>query len=131
MIDYFFGGFGAYFSGKSYQLAQQQLKSKVISSLRNAIRLTNKHIQDNRNGEFGEVNFSDVDSKELVNAWSLAAEAIRPISSDWAKVFEQKSDYWTSPVGFRQDIQNQTRRFDFRFRLSEVEKKLIELENNF
>ena len=131
MIDYFFGGFGAYFSGKSYQLAKQQVKSKAISSLRNAIRQTNKHIQDNRQGDFGGENFSDTDSKDLVNAWSLAAEAIRPISPDWANVFEQKSDYWSSPVGFRQDIQNHNRRFDFRFRLSEVEKKLIELENSF
>lgn len=131
MIDYIFGGFRAYFSGKSYQLAKEQVKSKAISSLRNAIRQTYKHVQDNRKGEFGDIDFSDDDSIELVNAWSLAAGAIRPIDPDWANIFEQKSDYWTSPVGFRKDIQNYSRRFDFRIRLSEVENKLSELEKNF
>jgi len=131
MIEYLFGFFGAFYGRKGYQLAEKQLKSKAISSLKNAVRQTDFHIEKTRQGEFGGDNFSDRDSNELVMVWSLAAEAIRPISPEWASVFEEKSDYWRSPVGFRQDIQNHQRRFDFRIRLSEVEKKLVELEANF
>jgi hypothetical protein len=131
MIEHLFGFFGAFYSGKSYQLAEKQVKSEAISSLRNALRQTDHHIKSTRQGEFGGKNFSDSDSAELVSAWSLAAEAIRPISPDWARVFEEKSDYWKSPVGFRMDIQNHQRRFDFRIRLTEVVKILDELESKF
>ena len=131
MMDHLFGFFGAFYSGKSYQLAEKQVKSKAITSLRNALRQTAAHIKKTRQGEFGGDNFSDSDSNKLVSAWSLAAESIRPISPEWARVFEEKSDYWKSPVGFRLDIQNHQRRFDFRIRLTEVVKKLDELESKF
>jgi hypothetical protein len=129
MLEFFMSLIGNLFGIASFQLANKQAKSEVISSLKNALRLTDKHIEDTREGEFGDIEFSDVESKELSTAWSKVAEAIRPFDSGLAQTFENKSDYWINPNGFRKDIQSGKRRFDCRFRLSAVKIELAKIEN--
>ncbi len=129
-MEFFMSLIGNLFGIASFRLASKQAKSKVISSLKNALRLTDKHIEDTRQGEFGDIEFSDVESKELSAAWSKVAEAIRPFDDGLAQTFEDKSDYWINPHGFRSDIQNGKRRFNYRFRLSEVKAELERIENN-
>jgi hypothetical protein len=65
MIEFFMGLIGNFFGLASFQLASQQAKSEAISSLKNAVRLTAKHIEDTRTGKFGKKGFRDVESKEL------------------------------------------------------------------
>jgi hypothetical protein len=130
MVEFFMSLIGNLFGIASFQLASKQAKSEVISSLKNALRLTDKHIEDTRQGEFGDIEFNDVESKELSSAWSRVAEAIRPFDNGLAQTFEDKSDYWINPQGFRNDIQNGKRRFNYRFRLSAVKAELERIENN-
>jgi hypothetical protein len=129
MIEFLISLIGNFFGIASFKLASKQAKSEVISSLKNALRLTNKHIEDTRQGEFGDIEFSDVHSKELSAAWSRVALAIRPFDNGLAQTFEEKSDYWINPHGFKKDIQNGKRRFNYRFRLSEVKIELERIEN--
>lgn len=129
MVEFFMSLIGNLFGIASFQLASKQAKSKVISSLKDALRLTNKHIEETRQGDFGDIEFSDVQSKELSAAWSTVAEAIRPFDIGLAQTFEEKSDYWINPHGFRNDIQSGKRRFNYRFRLSEVKTELAKIEN--
>ena len=129
MFEYLIGLVGAVFAIKKFQLANRQARSEVISSLRDAIRLTIRHIQETREGEFAEEGFSDFESRELATAWSRAALAIRPFNRRLANTFEQKSDYWTNPTGFRHDIEDGRRRFDYMFRLSVVIGELNRIEH--
>jgi hypothetical protein len=115
MIDYLLGLLNVFLTGANLNQAKKQEKSEVISTIRNALRATKKHIQENRSNEFGDEDFSDVDSKELSDMWSKAAQAIRPSDPGLAAIFEEKSDYWTNPTGFRREIQEGQRRFNFRF----------------
>ena len=46
-----------------------------------------------------------------------------------ANILEIKADYWLNPDGFKEDIQNQSRRFDFTFRIVEVENMINRLNN--
>jgi hypothetical protein len=129
MMEFFMGLIGNLFGIASFQLATHQAKSEVISSLKNAIRLTEKHIEDTRKGKFGKKGFQDVESKELSGAWSRVAQAIRPFDRVIARTFEDKSDYWINPHGFWQDIQNGDRSYDYGFRLKEVKNELERIEN--
>jgi hypothetical protein len=129
MFEYIMGLVGALFSIKKFQLASNQAKSEAISSLRHALRLTTRHIQETRVGEFGEIGFNDVESRELSDAWSRVACAIRPFNRSLAKTFEDKSDYWLNPDGFRNDIQEGRRRFNYRMRITEVLTELGRIEN--
>jgi hypothetical protein len=129
MLDFLMSSIGNFFGIASFKLASNQAKSEVISSLKNALRLTEKHIEDTRQGEFGDIEFSDVYSKELSEAWSRVAKAIRPFDNGLAQTFEEKSDYWINPNGFRNDIQNGKRRFNYKFRLYEVKTELARIEN--
>lgn len=129
MIEFFMGLIGNFFGLASFQLASQQAKSEAISSLKNAVRLTAKHIEDTRTGKFGKKGFRDVESKELSGAWSRVAQAIRPFDRRLASTFEDKSDYWINPYGFWQEIQNEERSYDYGFRLKEVKKELERIEN--
>lgn len=127
-MEFFMNLIGNLFGIASFLLSSKQAKSEVISSLKNALRLTDKHIKDTREGEFGD-NFTDVESKELSEAWSRVAGAIRPFDKHLAQTFEDKSDYWIDPYGFQRDIQDGTRRFNYKFRLKEVRKELLRIEN--
>lgn len=125
MIDFFMSLVGNLFGIASFRLASLQARSEVISSLRNALRLTDKHI-----GETRVDDFTDIESKELSQAWSDVARVIRPFDKGLAQTFEDKSDYWINPNGFRIDIQEGKRRFNYRFRLTEVRRELERIERN-
>jgi hypothetical protein len=125
MIEYFLSGISTWLQGAEFRQNQLAKRSEVLSALKYALRSTKKHISDTRT-EFG-----DVESKELADKWSIAAKLIRPFNDDVASTLEQKSDYWTNPYGFKSEIQNGERRFDFRFRITEVEKMIRQLENNW
>ena len=129
MMELFIGLIGNLFGIASFQLAENQAKSEVISSLRNALRLTEQHIKDTRTGKLGKKRFYDVESRELSNAWSRVAQAIRPFDGGLARTFEDKSDYWINPSGFWQDIQNGERSYDYGMRLKQVKKELVRIEN--
>ncbi len=129
MIEFFMGLIGNLFGIASFQLAENQAKSEAVSSLRHALRLTEKHIEDTRRGKVGKKGFVDVKSKELSGAWSRVAQAIRPFDSGLARTFEDKSDYWINPYGFWQDIQNGERSYDYGMRLKQVKKELVRIEN--
>lgn len=129
MLDFFMSLIGNVLGAASFSLASRQAKSHVISTLRNAIRLTDKHIADTRTDEFAGEDFIDVESTELSEAWSKVAAAIRPYDQQTAQTFEDKSDYWLNPYGFREDVRDGKRRFNYRFRLDEVKKDLIRIEN--
>jgi hypothetical protein len=128
MIEFFMGLIGNLFGIASFRLSSLQAKSEVISSIKNAIRLTEKHIKDTRTGKFGKKRFYDVESRELSGAWSRVAQAIRPFDSELARTFEDKSDYWINPYGFWQDIQNGERSYNDGIRLKAVKKELERIE---
>lgn len=128
MVEYLIGLIAILLGNASFKLANKQAKSEVISSLKNALRLTEKHISETRTGEFGEIGFSDVESRELSSAWSRVAATIRPFDDSFANTLEEKSDYWLNPDGFHQDIQDGTRRFNYKFRLLEVKTELNKIE---
>ena len=129
MVEFFLGLVGNFFGIASFNLANKQAKSEVISSLRHAIRLTESHINKTRIGEFGAIGFSDMESHELADAWSRVANAIRPFDRKLARTFEDKSDYWINPHGFRHDIQNGERKLQYGIMLVEVKKELDKIEN--
>jgi hypothetical protein len=128
MLSNFLSFVSTFCEGQSFLLSSKQAKSQVISSLKNALRLTYKHINETRQGE--PDNYTDKESKELSDAWSKVAMVIRPFDSYLAQIFEEKSDYWINPYGFREEIQNGERRFNYKFRLEEVEKELVLIERN-
>lgn len=128
MIELFLGGLALLYAVKSFQNESRKDKSRVYSAFRKAYKMTRKHIETTRQGEFGDNDFSDIDSDELANAWAEAAEAIRPYNPSLAQTFDDKSDYWRSPWGFHREIQEGTRRFNYKFRLDEVEKELLKME---
>lgn len=125
MIAFFMNLIGNLFAIKKFQLANNLAKSEAITSLRHALRLTINHIQDTRIGEFGDFGFSDVESRDLSDAWSRVARAIRPFDRNLAQTFEDKSDYWLNPDGFFREIHEGVREINFRIRITEV---LIELD---
>ena len=128
VIEIFLGGLALLYAVKSFQHDTAQAKSRVYSTFRKAFKMTKKHIDNTRSGEFGEVDFADIDSDELANAWGEAAEAIKPYNPGLAQIFYQKSDYWRSPYGFYMEIQEEKRRFDYKFRIDEVENELLRME---
>jgi len=93
-------------------------KSEIIKLLRLAIKNTSRHIEQTRIGENG----SDTLSDSLVNEWARIAELIRPFDNRLARLFDSKSDYWFNPTLYKEEASTGKRRFDFRFRLSEVKK---------
>jgi hypothetical protein len=129
MIEYFFSLIGNIISISSFNLANDQAKSEVISSLRMALRLTESHINNTRVGEFGGEEFTDKDSSELVAAWSRVAQATRPFDSGLARIFEDKSDYWTNPSGFHRDIIDGRRIFNGAIRIQSINEELNRIES--
>jgi len=110
---------------------RQREKSRVISALRNALRVTYTHILDTRIGEFGEEDFKETSSHELSELWSEVARSIRPFDPSVARAFEDKSDYWINPHGFLLAVQDRERRYDYRIRLDEVQLILLDLEHQY
>ena len=106
------------------KLATAKDKAAIISKLGLAILETDKHIQDNRDKE----TLVDIDSTELVKSWNKVAELVWPYDSYLARLFDSKSKYWHNPERFKQEIREGKRGFDFRFRLTEVEKIEEELK---
>ncbi len=131
MINYLLPLLSPFLKALEMRDVQNQKKSEVISALRRAIRETKLHIEKTRSGDFGSDNFNEVASRDLSDKWSRVAEIIRPLDVRLAYTFEEKSDYWSNPHGFRLSIQDGNRRFDYRIRLEEVEQELIRLENSF
>lgn len=131
MIKYFADLFNVFLKSQEIDLMDRKARSVIISALRDAIRYTKIHIKNYRIGEFGEQNFQDVESFELVSKWSEVARLIRPYDPSLAKTLEDKSDYWTDPHQFRLEVQNDERRWTYSMRLDEVERELAELERNY
>jgi len=116
MFEYFMSAVGLALQAKDHIDNYDVRKSEAESALRQAFRCTKKHIKTTRT-EFG-----DEDSTELANKWKVVAEKIRPFDKDTANILEMKADYWIDVNGFKNDIQDGNRRFDYRFRLNEIEK---------
>lgn len=126
MLEYFFSFLTTFFQGLQYAHMSRKDKSDAISALKDALRHTKKHIKEKR-----VENFGDVESTEIAKKWSDAARLIRPFDPDFANAIEHKADYWTDPYGFKQEISDGNRRFNFRFRITEVENQLRDFENLF
>ena len=118
MIDFFNWLIEQIIKSKELRKASAKDKSEILRLLKLAIKYTNKHIEDNRNIETGEDKFSD----GLMNKWAEVASLIRVYNSELARIFDSKSDYWYNPEKFKKELNSGSRNFDFRFRLTEVEK---------
>ena len=125
MIEFFTGLLGPFLQATEQSHARLKERSEALSALKEALRLTKKHVAETRE------DFGDIESRELAEKWSKAANLVRPFDAKLAKSLEHKSDYWTLPYEFKRQIQDGERRFDFRFRISEVEKRIREIENRF
>jgi len=123
MFDFFTGLIGTFIQSMEYQNSKSIQKSEIISGLNEALRYTKMHISETRD-EYG-----DAESTLISDKWSKVAELIRPYNEVTANILEMKADYWLNPNGFKEDIQNQNRRFDFRFKIVEVEKMINRLNN--
>ena len=126
MIEYLVSLLSPFLKGFELRDTRLKRKSEVVSKLKAAIRLTEKHISETSKGEY-----DDVESEKLSKKWSEVAEAIRPFNDDLARVFEEKSDYWAYPLGFRKDLQSGKRRRDFRLRLTVVKQIAANLEKRW
>lgn len=131
MINYLLPLLSPFLKALEMRDSQRQRKSEIISTLRSALRDTKLHIENTRTNDFGADNFNEVASTDLSDKWSRVAEIIRPLDGRLAYIFEDKSDYWSNPQGFRLSIQDENRRFSYRIRLEEVEQELIKLEKSF
>lgn len=116
MLEFFISLIGTIFQGKEYVDNYKVRKSEAESALLEAFRFTKKHISETRN------DYEDAESKELSQKWANVANKIRPFNEDTANILEMKADYWLNPEGFKKDIQDGKTRFDYRFRLIEIEK---------
>ena len=123
MIEFFMGLLGTFIQSKEYQDNKLSRKSEMISALNEALRYTKMHISKTRN-EYG-----DAESSLISDKWSKVAKLMRPYNEVTANILEMKADYWLNPNGFKEDFQNQSRRFDFRFRIVEVENMINRLNN--
>jgi hypothetical protein len=131
MFEIFISLISNYLQSEELKIAKKEIKSKAISSLHRALRATVNHIKKTRIGEFGDDDFTDKESAELADLWSSAARDVRPIDSVLASTLEAKSGYWTSPSGFVQDLREQGRIFEDKFRLHSVIRELDKLEREF
>jgi hypothetical protein len=131
MIQYLFGGLRTYLKAKELSLSKNKQKSATVSALKKALRSTKKHIESNPSKEMIDAKTSDLESEELAELWSKAAELIRPYNPGVAQRFEDKSDYWTNPKLFRQDIKDAKRKRDFRMHIDEVEKLINAIEEDW
>lgn len=109
------------------QMEKLKDRNVIFHSIKTAFRETIKHIDKTRKGEDG----LDVSSEKLRDLWWEASGAIRPIYPDLARTFEDKSDYWTDPERFKEQIQTGERRFNYKFRLNEVERQIKALERKW
>jgi hypothetical protein len=126
MLDYLFGSLGPFFQGLELSQKSKQRKSEAISLIRDAIRYTEKFVDDNDVNS--EDNYTDKESTILADKWSKAAVAIRPFDNEAAQVFENKSDYWMNPYGFMNDLRDGTRRRDMRIGLENVKRIIAHFE---
>lgn len=109
---------------KELEKATKEDKSEILGLLKKAIRYTNIHIEATRDTETGE----DVVSTDLMEKWIDIASKVRVYDQDLARIFDSKSDYWFHPARFKQQIREGKRSFDYRIRLTEVEKIEEELK---
>lgn len=123
MLGYFIGLLGPALQTIKMNNESLREKSEALSALKEALRFTKKHISETRMEDI-----DDIESKSLSKKWSKAAKLIRPFDSSLAIALESKGDYWLDPRQFKNDIQNNSRRFDYRFRIDEVEKSILDIE---
>jgi hypothetical protein len=123
MVEFFMGLLGTVVQTLEYKDNKSSQRSELISALNEALRYTKKHIEKTRS-EYG-----DAESEIISENWSKVAKLMRPFNEVTANILEMKADYWLNPNGFKEDIQNNSRRFDFRFRIVEVEKMIDRLNN--